>query len=115
MSDGTELLQHFDLPTPKHCGTWRDGSDFDPLSIVTQNGGSFIALIEIPCPGPGWSMMAARGRTGEVSSARMEQAIAHLEHRANARSVSERLRAGLASTIADLQAEHPKRLSSRGL
>src|SRR5262249_41492030 len=53
--------------TPDVRGTYKPGKDYKYLDIVALNGGSFIARTDDPgeCPGPGWQLLASRGKTGD--------------------------------------------------
>jgi hypothetical protein len=55
--------------TPKVCGPYDVRKSYARLDIVVcDNGTSFIAKRDDPgpCPGDGWEMLAARGRSGET-------------------------------------------------
>jgi hypothetical protein len=55
--------------TPKVCGPYDVRKSYARLDIVVcDNGTSFIAKRDDPgpCPGNGWEMLAARGRSGET-------------------------------------------------
>lgn len=47
-------------------GTWSADGDYSPLDIVALNGSTFVAKTDRPgqCPGPGWQLLASRGKTG---------------------------------------------------
>jgi hypothetical protein len=47
-------------------GTFDETADHQRLDVVALNGGSFIALKDVPgpCPGPGWQLLAGPGRRG---------------------------------------------------
>jgi hypothetical protein len=47
-------------------GTFDETAEYRRLEVVALNGGSFIALKDAPgpCPGPGWQLLASRGKRG---------------------------------------------------
>jgi hypothetical protein len=48
-------------------GTFNEAAEYHRLDVVALNGGSFIARKDDPgeCPGPGWQLLASRGKTGD--------------------------------------------------
>lgn len=48
-------------------GTWKTGTDYSALDVVSLNGGSFVAKKDNPgdCPGDDWQLIARQGKTGE--------------------------------------------------
>jgi hypothetical protein len=53
--------------TPNPRGLWSAGEPYRRLDVVMVNGSSFVAAIDDPgpCPGDGWRLLAARGRSGK--------------------------------------------------
>ena len=47
-------------------GTWNEAAEYHQNNLVAYNGGSWVALRDAPgsCPGPGWQLVASRGKTG---------------------------------------------------
>src|SRR5499427_1723887 len=47
-------------------GTFDQSASYRRLDVVAFNGGSFIALKDVPgsCPGPGWQLFASPGKRG---------------------------------------------------
>ena len=56
-----------DAITPEVRGTYKNGEQYKKLDVCAFNGGSFIARRDEPgeCPGPGWQLLASRGKTGD--------------------------------------------------
>lgn len=56
-----------DAITPQVRGTYKNGEQYKKLDVCALNGGSFIARHDDPgeCPGPGWQLLASRGKTGD--------------------------------------------------
>lgn len=55
-----------DARSPRIRGTWNDGDEYAALDVVALDGGAYIARDNDPgvCPGPGWQMIAMRGKSG---------------------------------------------------
>jgi len=55
-------------------GTFDETAEYHCLDVVAFNGGSFIALKDVPgpCPGSGWQLLASQGKRG-VAGARGER------------------------------------------
>jgi hypothetical protein len=47
-------------------GTFRENAEYRQLDVVALNGGSFVALKDVPgpCPGGGWQLLASPGKRG---------------------------------------------------
>jgi hypothetical protein len=47
-------------------GTFNEIAEYHRLDVVALNGGSFIALKDLPgpCPGSGWQLLASQGKRG---------------------------------------------------
>src|SRR6516225_10498664 len=47
-------------------GTFDETADYRRLDVVARNGGSFVALKDVPgpCPGAGWQLLASQGKRG---------------------------------------------------
>ena len=47
-------------------GTYNEAADYQRRDIVAFNGGSFVALKDVPgpCPGAGWQLLASQGKRG---------------------------------------------------
>ncbi len=57
--------------TPAFRGAWKAAQAYEALDVVMCDGSSFIALYEAPgaCPGDGWRLLAARGKSGPPGAA----------------------------------------------
>jgi hypothetical protein len=55
-----------DAKSIRHRGTFKEDMDYAAFDAVALNGGSFLAMRDKPgaCPGPGWQLLAARGKRG---------------------------------------------------
>src|SRR5262245_10164958 len=55
-------------------GTFNETAEYRCLDVVAFNGGSFVALKDVPgpCPGSGWQLLASQGKRG-VAGARRER------------------------------------------
>src|SRR5262249_14671587 len=55
-------------------GTFNETQEYRRLDVVARNGGSFVALKDVPgpCPGAGWQLWGSRGKRG-VAGARGER------------------------------------------
>src|SRR5262245_37196483 len=55
-----------DAKSLRHCGTFKEDSEYAAYDVIVLNGGSFLALHDKPgaCPGPGWQLLAAPGKRG---------------------------------------------------
>src|SRR5262245_10570160 len=55
-------------------GTFDESASYRRLDVVALNGGSFVALKDVPgpCPGSGWQLLASQGKRG-VAGARGER------------------------------------------
>ena len=47
-------------------GTFNETQEYRHLDVVARNGGSFVALKDVPgpCPGAGWQLLASQGKRG---------------------------------------------------
>jgi len=47
-------------------GTFNETQEYRRLDVVARNGGSFVALKDVPgpCPGAGWQLLASQGKRG---------------------------------------------------
>src|SRR6516165_6242283 len=47
-------------------GTFDETADYRRLDVVARNGGTFVALKDVPgpCPGAGWQLLASQGKRG---------------------------------------------------
>ena len=47
-------------------GTFNETKEYRRLDVVARNGGSFVALKDVPgpCPGAGWQLLASPGKRG---------------------------------------------------
>jgi len=47
-------------------GTFNETAEYRRLDVVARNGGSFVALKDVPgpCPGAGWQLLASQGKRG---------------------------------------------------
>jgi hypothetical protein len=47
-------------------GAWKAASEYQALDVAMCDGSSFVALCDAPgaCPGDGWRLLAARGKSG---------------------------------------------------
>ena len=47
-------------------GTFNETQEYRCLDVVARNGGSFVALKDVPgpCPGAGWQLLASQGKRG---------------------------------------------------
>src|SRR5215472_6715249 len=47
-------------------GTFNETQEYRRLDVVARNGGSFVALKDVPgpCPGSGWQLLASPGKRG---------------------------------------------------
>jgi|KBSMisStaDraftv2_1062788.scaffolds.fasta_scaffold06638_9 hypothetical protein len=52
--------------TPAFRGAWKTAGTYAALDVVMVDGSSFVALYDVPgpCPGDGWRLLAARGKSG---------------------------------------------------
>ena len=52
--------------TPAFRGAWKAASVYQALDVAMVDGSSFVALYDVPgpCPGDGWRLLAARGKSG---------------------------------------------------
>jgi hypothetical protein len=53
--------------TPAFRGAWKAAGAYEALDVAMVEGSSFIALYDAPgaCPGDGWRLLAARGKSGQ--------------------------------------------------
>jgi len=49
-------------------GTFNETAEYRRLEVVALNGGSFVALKDVPgpCPGAGWQLLASQGKRGRA-------------------------------------------------
>jgi hypothetical protein len=114
LSNGSELKVDIPLPKLTMRGTHNSDQSYSELDVVSKEGGSFVAKHDNPgaCPGPGWQMMAARGKSATLDIAQVREIKHWLETRANATSFAERLADGLSVDLFDVIREHPDRCRS---
>jgi len=57
--------------TPAFRGAWKAASAYEALDVAMVEGSSFVALYDTPgaCPGDGWRLLAARGKSGQPGPA----------------------------------------------
>lgn len=115
LSDGRSSDVKIPLPVMRMEGTWNPKTAYRPRDVVTRNGGSFAARVDVAAgddpatnENNSWQMIAARGKTGPAASQRDLEALRiKLESGANLLSASERVRLEIADSFASARENHP--------
>lgn len=115
LSNGTELKVDVPLPRMNLRGLHKPEETYKELDVVTRDGGSFVARYDNPgaLPGPGWQVLAQRGKSAVLDVRQVKDIAAWLESKANATSYTERLEHGLSVDLMDTMRAHPQRATSQ--